>query len=62
MNGLLGVIRMENNDQTAVAIGNDLNSLGLDMGAPEGYVATPNLFFSSVSLLFYFCTDSPGIG
>lgn len=29
MNGLLGVIRMENNDQTAVAIGNDLTNLGL---------------------------------
>lgn len=38
MNGLLGVIRMENNDQTAVAIGNDLNTLGLDMDIREGYV------------------------
>lgn len=33
MNGLQGVISMENNDQTAVAIGNDLNSLGLDMNS-----------------------------
>lgn len=30
MNGLLGVIRMEHNDQTTVAIGNDLTNLGLD--------------------------------
>lgn len=30
MNGLMGVIRMENNDQTTVAIGNDLTTLGLD--------------------------------
>ena len=35
MNGLQGVIRMENNDQTAVAIGNDLTSLGLDVN-PNG--------------------------
>lgn len=28
MNGLLSVIRMENNDETAVAIGSDLGTLG----------------------------------
>lgn len=37
MNGLMGVIKMENNDQTAVAIGNDLNSLGLDVDNLNGY-------------------------
>lgn len=31
MKGLLGVIRMENNDETAVAIGSDLGSLGLEV-------------------------------
>lgn len=31
LNGLLGVIRMENNDQTTVAIGNDLTTMGLNM-------------------------------
>ena len=33
MNGLLSVIRMENNDQTTVAIGNDLTALGLDFSS-----------------------------
>lgn len=31
LNGLLPLIRMENNDQTTVAIGTDLNLLGLNM-------------------------------
>lgn len=35
MNGLLGVIRMENNDQTTVAIGSDLRNLGLEIN-PTG--------------------------
>lgn len=30
LNGLLDVIRMENNDKTAVALGNDLSGLGLE--------------------------------
>lgn len=35
MNGLQSVISMENNDQTAVAIGNDLTSMGLEV-RPNG--------------------------
>lgn len=31
LNGLLGLLRMENSDQATVAIGTDLNMLGLDM-------------------------------
>lgn len=33
LNGLLGLIRMENNEETAFAIGTDLNMMGLDMTA-----------------------------
>jgi CCR4-NOT transcription complex subunit 2 len=46
LNGLLPLIRMENNDQTTVAIGTDLNLLGLNMS--EEYVDVKlSSFFAS---------------
>ena len=38
LNGLLDVIRMENNDKTAVALGNDLSGLGLEGHRLKGQV------------------------
>lgn len=35
LNGLSGVIKMENNDQTTVAIGTDLTNLGLNFNPTE---------------------------
>lgn len=39
MNGLLSVIRMENNDETAVAIGSDLGTLGFPSNRPDGKIS-----------------------